>query len=102
MVPDAVSKVYITSELSSRDTGQVDITRAKIAVHDIARQHEYAGGRLMAVAWIRDCRDGSASVSPSYPRVGGHRYHASLFVERCPNYRVPNEKLGDRGQGEKE
>lgn len=38
LVPDAVSKVYITSQLSSRNTGRVDTIRAKIAVHDIARQ----------------------------------------------------------------
>ncbi len=38
LVPDAVSEVYITSQLSRRNTGRVDTTRAKIAVHDIARQ----------------------------------------------------------------
>lgn len=37
-VPDAVSKVYITPQLASRSTGEVDDTRAKIAVHAIARQ----------------------------------------------------------------
>ena len=38
LVPEAVSKVYITDELDTRLRGQVDLNREKLAVRDIARQ----------------------------------------------------------------
>jgi two-component sensor histidine kinase len=38
LLPDAVSTVYITSQLSSRVAGRTDVAREKLAVQDIARQ----------------------------------------------------------------
>lgn len=37
-VPDAVSEVYITNQLTARVAGRIDMVREKFAVRDIARQ----------------------------------------------------------------
>jgi two-component sensor histidine kinase len=38
LIPDAVSKVYITNQLAGRVARRIDTTREKLAVQDIARQ----------------------------------------------------------------
>jgi two-component sensor histidine kinase len=95
LVPDSVSKVYITDQLLNRDGRQIDTKLAKVAVHDVARQMANNPGQVLPTLVdlaIKLCEASAGGIS-LYEKAGEvfRWHHLRGTLERFSGATTPRD-----------